>query len=304
MNKFKYSNDNKRYYTLNYYYRNKYNSKVFKVSLNAGFGCPNKKNGSGCIYCLNGSGENRNIPLTEQFNIVKETMEHKWKDSKYIGYFQADTNTYAPLNKLKECYESILNIPGVIGLNIATRPDSITPEVYDYLEELSKRTNLVVEIGLQTIHEKTAKLINRGHTLECFNECISELRKRNIDVVVHVINGLPYETKEDMIETIKYVSSLDIQGIKIHMLNICKDTPIETLYNKEHFHILTKEEYIDIVIKQLELLREEIVIHRITSDPDKDSLIEPTWLLKKFCLLNDIDKEMKKRDTYQGKYTK
>ena len=305
MNKFKYSNDNKRYYTLNYYYRNKYNSKVFKVSLNAGFGCPNKKNGSGCIYCLNGSGENRNIPLTEQFNIVKETMEHKWKDSKYIGYFQADTNTYAPLNKLKECYESILNIPGVIGLNITTRHDSITPEVYDYLEELSKRTNLVVEIGLQTIHEKTAKLINRGHTLECFNECIHELRKRNIDVVVHVINGLPYETKEDMIETIKYVSSLDIQGIKIHMLFILKGTPLEKMYNLTHFHVLTKEEYIDIVCDELEYLREDIVVNRITGDPIKELTIEPKWLFKIFCFLNDIDKEMVKRDSYQGiKYKK
>lgn len=305
MNKFKYSNDNKRYYTLNYYYRKKYNSKVFKVSLNAGFGCPNKKNGSGCIYCLNGSGENRNIPLTEQFNIVKETMEHKWKDSKYIGYFQADTNTYAPLNKLKECYESILNIPGVIGLNIATRPDSITPEVYDYLEELSKRTNLVVEIGLQTIHEKTAKLINRGHTLECFNECIHELRKRNIDVVIHVINGLPYETKEDMIETIKYVSSLDIQGIKIHMLFILKGTPLEKMYNLTHFHVLTKEEYIDIVCDELEYLREDIVVNRITGDPIKELTIEPKWLFKKFCVLNDIDKEMVRRDSYQGiKYKK
>ena len=305
MNKFKYSNDNKRYYTLNYYYRNKYNSKVFKVSLNAGFGCPNKKNSSGCIYCLNGSGENGNIPLSEQFNIVKETMEHKWKDSKYIGYFQADTNTYAPLDKLKECYESILNIPGVIGLNIATRPDSIAPEVYDYLEELSKRTNLVVEIGLQTIHEKTAKLINRGHTLECFNECIRELRKRNIDVVVHVINGLPYETKEDMIETIKYVSSLDIQGIKIHMLFILKGTSLEKMYNLTHFHVLTKEEYIDIVCDQLEYLREDIVVNRITGDPIKELTIEPKWLFKKFCVLNDIDKEMVRRDSYQGiKYNK
>lgn len=305
MNKFKYSNDNKRYYTLNYYYRNKYNSKVFKVSLNAGFGCPNKKNGSGCIYCLNGSGENRDIPLTEQFNIVKETMEHKWKDSKYIGYFQADTNTYAPLDKLKECYESILNIPGVIGLNIATRPDSISKETYDYLEELSKRTNLVVEIGLQTIHEKTAKLINRGHSLECFNECIHELRKRNIDVVVHVINGLPYETKEDMIETIKYVSSLDIQGIKIHMLFILKGTPLEKMYNLTHFHVLTKEEYIDIVCDELEYLREDIVVNRITGDPIKELTIEPKWLFKKFCVLNDIDKEMLRRNSYQGiKYNK
>lgn len=305
INKFKYSSDNKKYYTLNYYYRNKYNSKVFKVSLNAGFGCPNKKNGNGCIYCLNGSGENRGMSLTEQFNIVKNTMEKKWKNSKYIGYFQADTNTYAPLSKLKECYESILNIDGVIGLNIATRPDSITDEIYDYLEELSKRTDLVVEIGLQTIHEKTAKLINRGHSLECFNECIKELRKRNINVVVHIINGLPYESKEDMIETIKYVSNLDIQGIKIHMLFILKGTELEKMYNLTHFHVLTKEEYIDIVCDQLEYLREDIVVNRITGDPIKELTIEPKWLFKKFCVLNDIDKEMVRRDSYQGiKYNK
>ena len=305
INKFKYSSDNKKYYTLNYYYRNKYNSKVFKVSLNAGFGCPNKKNGNGCIYCLNGSGENRGMSLTEQFNIVKNTMEKKWKNSKYIGYFQADTNTYAPLSKLKECYESILNIDGVIGLNIATRPDSITDEVYDYLEELSKRTDLVVEIGLQTIHEKTAKLINRGHSLECFNECIKELRKRNINVVVHIVNGLPYESKEDMIETIKYVSNLDIQGIKIHMLFILKGTELEKMYNLTHFHVLTKEEYIDIVCDQLEYLREDIVVNRITGDPIKELTIEPKWLFKKFCVLNDIDKEMVRRDSYQGiKYNK
>ena len=300
-NKFKYTLDNKRYHTLNYYYKKKYNSKVFKVSLNAGFGCPNKKNSSGCIYCFNGSGENRNMPLIEQFYKVKSVMEHKWPNSKYIGYFQADTNTYAPLNILKESYESILNLPNVIGLNIATRCDAITKECYDYLEELNKRTDLVIELGLQTIHQKTSDLINRGHTLTQFEDCVKELRKRNIDIVVHIINGLPYETKDDMIETAKYVSSLDIQGIKIHMLFILKGTKIAELYNKEHFHILTKEEYIDIVCDQLEYLREDIVINRITGDPIKELLIEPQWLLKKVCLLNDIDKELLKRDSYQGK---
>lgn len=300
-NKFKYTLDNKRYHTLNYYYKKKYNSKVFKVSLNAGFGCPNKKNSSGCIYCFNGSGENRNMPLIEQFYKVKSVMEHKWPNSKYIGYFQADTNTYAPLNILKESYESILNLPNVIGLNIATRCDAITKECYDYLEELNKKTDLVIELGLQTIHQKTSDLINRGHTLTQFKDCVKELRKRNIDIVVHIINGLPYETKEDMIETAKYVSSLDIQGIKIHMLFILKGTKIAELYNKEHFHILTKEEYIDIVCDQLEYLREDIVINRITGDPIKELLIEPQWLLKKVCLLNDIDKELLKRDSYQGK---
>jgi len=300
-NEFKYTFDNKRYHTLNYHYKNKYGSKVFKISLNAGFGCPNKVKSYGCIYCYNGSGENRGMSLVEQFYKNKEIMEHKWPNSKYIGYFQADTNTFAPLNILKESYESILKMDNVIGLNIATRCDSISNECYDYLEELNKKTNLVIELGLQTIHEKTSILINRGHSLEQFNKCVKELRKRNIEIVVHIINGLPYETKNDMIETIKYVSSLDIQGIKIHMLFINKGTLLEELYNKEHFRILTKEEYIDIVVSQLEYLRSDIVINRITGDPDKDLVIEPKWLLKKVSLLNDIDKEMVKRDTYQGK---
>ena len=154
---------------------------------------------------------------------------------------------------------------------------------------------------MQTTNEKTGKLINRCHTLECFENMVKKLRARNIDVVVHIINGLPFETKEDMLNTVKYLNNLDIQGIKIHMLSILKDTPLERLYRKEHFKVLNKEEYIDIVIDQLELLRPEIVIHRITGDPKLDDLVEPDWLIKKFCVLNDIDKEMVKRDSYQGK---
>lgn len=297
---FKYTLDNKRYYTLNYYNKVKYNSKVFKVSLNAGFGCPNKKNGKGCIYCYDGSGENRGMDIIEQFNKVKNIVSKKWPNSKYIGYFQADTNTYAPLNILKDNYEKILKLPNVIGLNIATRCDALPNDVLDYLEELNKKTNLVIELGLQTIHESTSKLINRGHTLKQFEEAVKELRKRNIDVVVHIINGLPYETKKMMIDTIKYLSKLDIQGIKIHMLFIIKSTPLEELYNKEHFHILTREEYVDIVCDELEYLREDIVINRITGDPDKEKVIEPIWLIKKFGVLNEIDKEMERRNAYQG----
>ena len=310
MNKFKYSDSNKRYYTLDYFYKHKFNSKVFKVSLNAGFNCPNKDGTvgyGGCIYCSKlGSGDyagNRNESLTEQFNKIKEIMLKKWPNAKYIGYFQANTNTYAPLNILKEKYEEILNLDNVIGLNIATRPDSIIEACLDYLEDLSKKTYLTVELGLQTIHEKTSKLINRCHSLECFEECVLKLRKRNINVVVHIINGLPYETKEMMLETVKYLNKLDIQGIKIHMLHIIKDTALEQLYKKEHFHILTREEYVNIVCDQLEILREDIVINRITGDPNKDDLIEPDWLIKKFCVLNEIDKELKKRNTYQGIYS-
>lgn len=308
INPFKYSDNNKRYHTLDYFYKNKFNSKVSKISLNAGFTCPNKdgtKGIGGCIYCSKlGSGDfagNINKSLLEQFNEVKEVINKKWPDTLYIGYFQANTNTYAPVNILKEKYEQILKLDKVIGLNIATRPDSITDECLDYLEELSKRTYLTVELGLQSIHEETIKLINRGHDLECFTSMVNKLRERNINVVVHIINGLPYETKEMMIETVKYINTLDIQGIKIHMLHVIKDTKLAEIYEKEKFHILTKEEYVDIVISELEYLRPEIVINRITGDPVKEDLIEPTWLIKKFCVLNDIDKEMVKRDTYQGK---
>ena len=308
MNPFKYSNTNKRYHTLDYYYKNKYNSKIFKVSLNGGFSCPNIDGTvgfGGCIYCSKtGSGEFAGNPkenIEKQFNEVKEMMLKKWPNAKYIGYFQARTNTYAPVKKLKEMHDVVLKQDNVVGLNIATRPDAITDECLDYLEELNKKTDLTIELGLQTIKEETTKLINRCHTLKCFEDMVNELRKRNIDVVVHIINGLPYETKEDMLNTVKYLNNLDIQGIKIHMLSICKETPLEYMYEKEKFHVLTKEEYIDIVIDQLELLRPEIVIHRITGDPKLEDLIEPKWLVKKFCVLNDIDKEMAKRNTYQGK---
>ena len=306
-NKFKYSDDNKRYHTLNYFYKHKFHSKVFKVSLNAGFSCPNIDGTvgyGGCIYCSkSGSGEfagDKHDDIVTQFNKVKKMMLKKWPNAKYIGYFQAHTNTYAPVKKLKELYEPILNQENIIGLNIATRPDSISDECLEYLADLNKRTYLTVELGLQTIHKKTSILINRCHSLECFTNMVEKLRDNNINVVVHIINGLPGEDKNDMIETVKYLNNLDIQGIKIHMLNILKNTPLEEYYKKNKFHILTKEEYIDIVITQLEYLKEEIVINRITGDPDIDDLIEPKWLLKKFCVLNDIDKEMVKRDVYQS----
>ena len=239
---FKYSNTNKRYHTLDYYYKNRFNEKVFKVSLNAGFSCPNIDGTvgyGGCIYCSKtGSGEfagNKEDNIVKQFNDIKEVMLKKWPKAKYIGYFQARTNTYAPVEELKKVYEPILKQENVIGLNIATRPDSITDECLDYLEDLNKRTYLTIELGLQTTNEKTSKLINRCHTLECFENMVKKLRSRNIDVIVHIINGLPYETKEDMINTVKYLNDLDIQGIKIHMLSITKDTPIEKMYKEEKF---------------------------------------------------------------------
>ena len=305
---FKYSSSNKRYHTLDYFYKNKFNSKVFKVSLNAGFSCPNLDgtlSNKGCIYCSNlGSGEyagNINDDLVKQFNEVKELISKKWPNSKYIGYFQAHTNTYADVTALKEKFEPILKLDNVIGLSVATRPDCISDECLDYLEDLSKRTFLTVEIGLQSIHEKTSILINRCHSLECFDDCVRKLRKRNINVVVHIINGLPFETKKMMIETIKHLNSLDIQGIKIHMLHIIKNTRLESLYKDSNFHLLSKDEYVDVVCNQLEYLRPEIVINRITGDPKIDDLVTPFWLVKKFDVLNSIDKELVKRNSYQGK---
>ena len=236
MNNFKYTNSNKRYHTLDYFYKNKFGEKIFKVSLNAGFTCPNidgKVGFGGCIYCSKtGSGEfagNIEDSLEDQFISIRDMMLKKWPKAKYIAYFQARTNTYAPVEDLKRIYEKVLNFKDVIGINIATRPDAITNECLDYLEELNKKTYLTIELGLQTIKESTSKLINRCHTLECFEDMVKKLRKRNINVVVHIINGLPYETKEDMLNTVKYLNKLDIQGIKIHMLSIIKDTPLEEI---------------------------------------------------------------------------
>lgn len=306
-NRYQFTNSNKRYYTLDYFYKQKFGKKVFKVSLNAGFTCPNKdgtKGFGGCIYCSqSGSGDfagDKEKDIVTQFNEVKELLHQKWKDALYIGYFQANTNTYADVKVLKEKYEPILALKNVVGLNIATRADAITEECIDYLKELNQRTYLTVELGLQTIHEKTSNFIHRGHSLQCFEEMVKRLRKEKINVVVHIINGLPGETKEMMLETVRYLNTLDIEGIKIHMLHILKDTELARIYKENPFHVLTKEEYVDIVADQLEILRPEIVIHRITGDPDKKNLIQPEWVTKKFSVIDDIDKELKRRNTYQG----
>ena len=304
---FKYSDSNKRYYTLDYFYKHKFNSKVFKVSLDGGFTCPNKDGSvgvGGCIYCSkSGSAEyagDRRDDIVTQFNKVKEMMLKKWSNAKYIGYFQANSNTYAPVKRLKELYEPILKQEGVVGLSIATRCDAISEECLDYLSDLTKRTYLTVELGLQTIHDSTSKLINRCHSLESFVSMVKKLRERNINVVVHIINGLPYETHDMMVETVKFLSDLDIQGIKIHALSILKDTELERMYNETHFKVMKRDEYINTVCDQLEYLREDIVVNRITGDPKVDDLIEPDWLIKKVTIINDIDKEMKRRDSYQG----
>ncbi|WP_195939559.1 TIGR01212 family radical SAM protein [Romboutsia sp. 1001713B170131_170501_G6] len=307
MTKFKYAFDNKRYHTWNYYLRNTFGEKVFKVSINAGFTCPNidgKVSYGGCTYCSKeGSGDFAGNPkdnLIKQFNDIKEMMHKKWPSAKYIGYFQAYTNTYAPLEVLKEKYETILELDDVIGLSISTRPDCLPDDVVDYLDELNQRTNLWVELGLQTIHDKTSKLINRGHDYEEFIKGVEKLKARNIKVVVHIINGLPGEDYDMMMETAKAVANMGVDGIKIHLLHVIKDTPMEKMLQNGMLNLMDKDEYIKLVCDQLEILPDTMIVHRLTGDGKRDELVGPLWSLKKWEVLNDIDAELKRRDSYQG----
>lgn len=299
---FKYSLDNKRYHTFNYFLKNKFGCKVFKIPLDNHASCPNKLTG-GCIFCKDNSKANitdNNLSLIDQYNKEVEILNKKWPNSKHIVYFQTGTNTSIPLEKFKKDVEQFLKLENVVGIAIATRSDSINDKYLEYFNELNKKTFLMIELGLQSSNNNTLNFINRGHDYENFKNMIIKLKEKNIFTVAHIINGLPYETKEDMINTVKDLNKLNIDAIKIHMLHVLKNTKLEEIYNKNNFHILTKEEYIDIVINQLEYLNEKIVIERITGDPIKEDLITPTWLIKKFVLLNDIDKEMVKRNTYQG----
>lgn len=308
MTKFKYSFDNnKRYHTWNYYLRNTFGEKIFKVSINAGFTCPNidgKVAYGGCTYCSKeGSGDFAGNPkddLIKQFNEIKEMMLKKWPNAKYIGYFQAYTNTYAPLEVLKEKYETILEQDDVVGLSISTRPDCLEDDVVEYLGELNKRTNLWVELGLQTIHDSTSKKINRGHDYKTFLDGVEKLKVKNIKVVVHIINGLPGEDYNMMMETAKAVADLNVHGIKIHLLHIIKDTPMERMLQKGMVDLMSKEDYINLVCDQLEILPPEMVIHRLTGDGKKEDLVGPLWSLKKWEVLNAIDDTMKARNSYQG----
>lgn len=313
MEKFKYAFDkNKRYHTWNYYLRQKFGEKIFKVSLNAGFTCPNVDGTlgyGGCIYCSReGSGDfagNPNDNLRKQFDEIKTMMLKKWPNAKYIGYFQAFTNTYAPLEVLKERYETVLGFEDVIGLSISTRPDCLPDDVVDYLAELNERTNLWVELGLQTIHDETSEIINRGHSYQDFLDGFKKLKDRNIKTVVHIINGLPGEDKEMMMQTAKAVADMGADGIKIHLLHIIKDTPLRDFLNNGQIVPMEQEEYINLVCDQLEILPEEMVIHRLTGDGKRDELLAPLWSLKKWEVLNRIDDEMKRRGTFQGsKYVK
>jgi radical SAM protein (TIGR01212 family) len=298
----------KPYNTLNNYYRNKFESKVFKIALDGGFTCPNrdgKISHAGCLFCTDeGSGEfagNRENSLRVQFENIKEMMETKWKNGKYIAYFQAFSNTYAPVEKLRKIYYEALSLDkDIIGLNIGTRSDCFNEKIYNLLAEINELTNLTVELGLQSIHDKSLKFINRGHDLNNFVTTVKALRKLNIDVVVHIINGLPNETEEMMLDTTRFLNTLDIQGVKIHMLYIAKNTPLARYYESKPFKLLSLKEYVQITVKQICLLNDNIIIHRLTGDPKKSDLIAPAWTLKKFIVINEIDKLMRSNSLYQG----
>lgn len=312
LTKFKYAFDNKRYHTWNYYLRNTFGEKVFKVSINAGFTCPNidgKVSFGGCTYCSKeGSGDFAGNPkdnLIKQFDDITQMMHKKWPNAKYIGYFQAFTNTYAPVDILKEKYETILSLDNVIGLSISTRPDCLEDDVVEYLSKLNERTNLWVELGLQTIHDSTSKLINRGHDYNEFLKGLEKLKAKNIKVIVHIINGLPGEDYNMMMETAKAVANMGVDGIKIHLLHVIKDTPMEKMLQKGMLTLMNQEEYINLVCDQLEILPETMIVHRLTGDGKRDELVGPLWSLKKWEVLNAIDDELKKRNSYQGiKYNK
>lgn len=307
-NPFPFSNTNKRYYTWDYYLKQHFGSKVAKVSLNAGFSCPHiKGNQGGCTFCsIHGSGDfagNPSDEIIQQFQTIKQMMLKKWpQTTKFIGYFQAWTNTFAPVRVLKEKFEPILEQEGVVGLAIATRPDCLPTSVINYLADLNQRTDLWVELGLQTIHDATSDRINRGHDFETFVEGVKKLRAHNIKICVHIINGLPGETEAMMLETARVLAQMDIQAIKIHLLHVMKETVMADELKRGDFTMISRDSYIDITARQLELLPQDMIIQRLTGDAPRDMLIAPDWSLQKTTITNDIDKWFVAHDSFQGKH--
>ncbi|WP_134704087.1 TIGR01212 family radical SAM protein [Ammoniphilus sp. YIM 78166] len=297
----------KRYHTWNYHLRQLFGEKVFKVMLDAGFTCPNRDGRvaiGGCTFCsARGSGDfagSRRDDLKKQFHDIAERMHKKWPQAKYIGYFQAYTNTYAPVEELRECYETILE-EEVVGLSIATRPDCLPDDVVEYLAEINQRTYLWVELGLQTVHESTAELINRAHDFQTYVEAVEKLRKHNIRVCSHIILGLPGETEAMMMDTAKAVAQLPVQGIKIHLLHLLKKTPLVKLWEQGGLEFLDQETYIRLVVDILEILPPDMIIHRLTGDGPPDLLIGPLWSRRKWEVLNGIERELRQRNTWQGR---
>jgi uncharacterized protein len=306
--KFVWQNGEKRYYTLNQHLREVFGEKVFKVSLDAGFTCPNRDGTlgrGGCVYCsARGSGDFAGKPeksIHDQFEEVKEIMRRKWPNAKYLAYFQAYTNTYAPVKRLREVYEQALQEENVVGLSIATRPDCLPNEVLDYLEELNQRTYLWVELGLQSIHDRTMDWVGRGHSYLDFLKGLKALQERNIRVCAHVILGLPGESIEDMHETARVIAGLPLQGVKLHLLHVLRGTPLAKIFKSEPFPLLSQDDYISLIADIIEILPPEVIIHRLTGDAPRKDLIAPLWSLKKWEILNAIDLELEKRESWQGK---
>jgi len=304
-NPFKYTDSNKRYYTYDYYLRQKYGSKVCKITLDAGFTCPNidgTKGVGGCIYCSSrGSGDfagPAELSIKDQYDLVLQAQRKKWPDAKCIAYFQAHTNTYAPLDVLKEKFEAALALPDVVGLNIATRADCISDECAAYLRELAKRCDLCIELGLQSTNDETARLINRCHSYEEFLMGYEKLE--GIDTCIHIINGLPGENYENMMQTALDVAKLHPKFLKIHLMHVLKNTRLGDMYEGGEYVPMELEDYVKTVCDQLEILPEDIVIGRITGDGAPDQLLAPLWSKKKFVVMNEIDKELVRRGTYQG----
>ncbi len=300
--------NDKRYHTLDYEMKKIFGEKSIKLSIDGNFTCPNRDGtigSSGCIFCSErGSGDfnsDKTKSITEQIKEQKTIMSKKWKSSTYIAYFQNYTNTYDTVENLRKKFYEALSCENIKGLAIATRPDCIDSQTLELLEELNSKTFLWVELGLQSINNKTADFLRRGYELPQFDKIYEQLKNKNIRTVVHLIFGIPGETKEDMLESVKYISAKNVWGVKLHMLHVLKNTDLARYYEKTQFKLLTEEEYVKIICDALELLGSDTVIHRLTGDGKKSDLIEPIWSLHKLKVLSDIDKELKFRQSCQGK---
>lgn len=304
-NPYKYSDSNKRYQTFDYYTRRLFGEKCAKISLDAGFTCPNidgRLSTGGCIYCLRGSGGADGETLEEQYLRGRQIMERKWKCKKFIPYLQAHTNTYAPVEVLREVYSKAASFDGAVMLAVATRADCLPEEVTELLAETSERIPLMVELGLQSIHDKTADIINRAHTFEDFERGYERLRAAggNIKIGVHLIDGLPGETPEDMLQSAAVVGAMRPDMIKIHLLHVLKNTPLAGMYSLGKYKPLELDEYVRTVCDQLERIPAETAIGRVTGDGKAAELVAPLWSAKKTVVANEIDKELYRRGTFQG----
>lgn len=309
LNPFANSDTNKRYYTYDYYLRHTFGGKCAKIPLDGGFTCPNidgRCGRGGCIYCSDrGSGDfaaSAALSISEQFHTVKEKLGSKWSTERCIAYFQAHTNTYAPIEVLRQKYEQALALDGVVGLNIATRADCLPNDVVSYLSEIAERTVLTVELGLQSSNDETARLINRGHSFEEFCRGYERLKASSdrINVCVHIIFGLPGESREDMLKTVRDVAALHPHQVKIHLLHVIKGTALAGMYERGEYTPMERDEYIETVCDALELLPPNSVIGRLTGDGMADSLLAPMWSKKKVTIINDIDKTLFARGSMQG----